>query len=302
MRNSILKKRVFVAVASISMAFLILILNGNEILQAAQGLFPPTPPPVTPPPPGVTPARQEAVEPPESKVPSYIMSGPSFAGKVLHWTQVDYSYISTNLDPANGQPVTGEIWVQVGDDGIPIKFHNLYRRQEGTFHQESLQTRDAITVVMGEGYPKPPPQIKPPPRCTTSPWHRSADVWRSLLPLFADDAALARYGFTQNGGLTKQLPSTVSLPGVKPIVTYGSDNNVRRWLLRESADGLMNLKAVELGAYGRVVASEARLVTPKGDSVNETWAAYGILEVYDPISVPGSVFILSQQAQEVCRG
>ncbi len=290
----------FITAALISATLLMVLLNGSLILQAAQGVFP-TPLPVTPPPPGTTPIPEASIEPLGQRLPSYFVTVPSFAGKVLHWTRIDYSYNTTSLDPANGQPVTGEIWEQVGDDGIPIKVHGRYIRPNGTFHQETVQTRDEITTVMGAGYPKPPPSIKT-PRCSASPWRRSPDAMRGLLPPFVDEGMLPQSGFRMSGGLTKQLPTTMSLAGVKPILTYGPDTSARRWVSRQTENGLTNLKASEVGAQGRVLVAQALLINPAGQVINETWAAYGSLEVYDPVSVPASVFNLSQQAQEECRG
>ncbi len=295
MRNSILKKRVFVAVASISMAFLILILNGNEILQAAQALIP-TPLPVTPPPPGVTPIPDFSMEAPGQKVPQYFVRVPSFTGKILHWTQISYSYEKSSSSPTNGQPLTGQTWVLVSDDGFPSKFHNQYTSSNGTLDQESLQIGDSITVVMGANYPKPPT------RCNPSPRRLSPDAARSLLPTFVDEGTLSRFGFTRSGGLTKQLPTTESLPGTKPLMVYGPDITARRWELVQSRNGMINIQALEIGAFGRVLVGQAQLLNAKGEVENETRFTFGALEVYDPASVPATVFTLSQKALEACHG
>lgn len=291
----------FITAALISAALLIVLLNSNLILQAAQGVFP-TPLPVTPPPPGTTPIPEVSIEPLGQRLPSYFQQAPSsFTGKVLHWTNFEYSYSTSNPDPANGRVVFGEIWERLGNDGLMVKRRSRSTFPNGTFHQESVQTRDAIIVVMSAGYPKPPSSIKT-PRCAPSAWHLSPEAARALLPPFADEGMLPQSSFRMSGGLTKQLPTTVSLAGVKPILTYGPDTNGRRWVLRDSTNGMSNLKALEIGLQGRVLVAQAQLTDPQGAIVNETWQAYGPLEVYDSVSVPESVFNLSQQAQEECRG
>lgn len=296
----ILKRRYIVVILTIMAALLIWLLFGSNILQA--GTIP-TPPPIPTLSPGSTPVPSSVPfgnGPADQTPPAFLVTIPSFAGKVLHWTQTSYTYNTLSPDPANGRPTNVDIWIQVGADGIPIIARSVSTFLDGTFHQANLYASDATTFILGPGYQAVSPHSFP--ECVLNEASYPVETRRSLLPPFVDEAMLPQFGFNQESGkATMQFPSTESLPEGKALETYGPDTTVRRWIMRESANRSTNLKALEVGEGGRVLGSQAQLTSAEGDIVNETWTAYGPLEVYDPASVPTSVFDLSEQALGACH-
>jgi hypothetical protein len=265
--------------------------NGNNLLIAAQNLLP-TPLPVTPPRTGITPTPNSVALP--SDLPTYFVTTPAFSGRALHWTNIGYNLTLTSQDPANGKPVNGEIWARVGEDGSPMLIHERFTL-DGAFHQEILQTPNAITTIMGTGYPKSPPTASR--DCTTR-----GNFSIPPIKLFIDEAKLPQFGFSLNGGLTKQLPRTPSLPGVKSLSIFDSATDAHRWITQQTENGTTILRALEVGTRGRLLAWQTKRIDANGRLINETWGAYGPLEIYAAADVPTSVLSISKDVQESCNG
>lgn len=292
------KKRFVMVMLVITVALLIWLIFGNHLIQA--GTIP-TPPPVTPPWPGSTPIPNDVIYGPSNqKPPDYLVTKPSFAGKVLHWTQTSYAYTTQSPDPANGRPVHVDIWMQIGDDGIPVIARTVSTFPDGTLHQANLYTSDTATLVVGPDYHAVSPTDLA--ECTINGTSYPVEIRRYLLSPFVDESLLSQFGFNREStGSATQLPSTESLPETKPLEIYGRDTLITRWVARESLGESTNLKVLELGESGRVLFSQAQLTDVEGAIVNETWTAYGPLEIYDPVSVPTSAFGLNKQILESCN-
>lgn len=278
---------------------LALLVNSNTLQQVTAQVVPrpptaATPPPVQPPLRGTVPAPAAKPAPPSR--PPYLVGGPSFAGKVLHWTQTSLSYHPNSPDPANGESVTGDIWLQVGNDGRVTQFRGRYTRADGSLLQEVVEKGNTTIVVFGAGYPATPPA-----NCDDQD-AASPRVEPPFPPFAADVATLARLGFAPSDGLSQPLPSTTALPGVQPVQIYPVGGDIRAWTIREMSAGTTIVRRLEIGSHGRVIVAEGRGIDASGVATGISRQVYGALEVYDPGSVPASVFTLSQQAQEACRG
>lgn len=283
----------YIAAVLITTVILVVSLNSNSILQATGELISP-PPPVTPVPPGSLPPSPLPFTPPGQTVSPYFVMIPSHRDKILHWVQNSYTYNTMSPDRASGQVVTGEIWERVSADGIPDKFHGYYAFADGSFYQEVLQTSDKTIVVTSDRDPK---QV----RCQESP--STLDKMRFLLPPFVDRSMLPQHGFKSSGGLTKQLPSTASLPAVKPVETNSSDGGIQGWSSQQVDDlGLNRLKRLEVNSSGRLLMGQTQSTNKSGEIQSETWTTYGTLEIYELKDIPVAQFNLSLKSKEACRG
>lgn len=296
---NLISRRGVVVCGGIAALMIGLLFNSGILLQATAAVVP-RPPAGATPPPAPTPlpgARSRpSVTPPGSGQPAYLVPGPSFAGKVLHWTQTNYTFDPNSPDATNGWPISGEMWLQFGDDGQFNRFRGYYTRADGTFLQEIVQTRDTTTVIFGIGYP-----ASSPAGCTGS---GPSSPQAHALPAFAAGApTLASLGFTPSDGLTQPLPATTPLPGIRPLTTYQAGPVIRGWERREVSDsGTTLARRLEIDAQGRVVAAVGRVTDANGVVISESRQMYGGLDIYTSTSVPASFFALSQQTQEVCRG
>ncbi len=285
----------------ISVTLIILLasaLIGNNISVATRELRS-TPVRVSPPLPGTTPTPEGSVEPSGEKQAAYFVTNPLLAGKALHWTKTDYSYQVAGLDPANGQPIKVDIWIQVDADGIPIMSHALSTFHGDVFLQEVLQTPDGVTVILGPEYPVNTIDGK-----SICRQHLPAyPTWmrRQILPPFVDEARLMRSGFRTSAALTPALPATTPLAGIQPLMTLSPDNTIQTWVLQELKGEVTNTKTLVVDASGRVLVSRGQITDSKGVVINESQSAHGDLEVYDPAVLPATTFAISQQALEACH-
>lgn len=279
-----------VAVAGLLMATALILLLNNSRNQAVTADIVNTPTPAVP---GVV-----STPPPATERAAFVVTPPSLVGKVLHWTPTEYHYAARSPDPGNGRAVTGDIWVQMGPDGVPTLFHGRYTYADGSFRQEIVQTPHAESVTFETAMVPTTPVGRA--DCTQRAGS-TPDRMRGLVPQFIDETALPRFGFRATGGgpPAKPLPVTTSVPGVAPRLIYDG-GTIRRWEERlAGTGGTGEMLTLEIGTEGRLRVRLSQLVDAQGQVVNEDWTAYGPLEVYDAGAIPASVFALSQEG---CHG
>lgn len=231
-----------------------------------------------------------------NQTPPNWLTRPSFAGKVLHWTQIVYSYTAGGPDPANGQPLTGDIWVQVDTAGVPTTIHARYTFTNGTFYQEFVQTRTTATSILGKSYFTNA-------GCQVVQKVFSNNDLLSALPLFANVVALPSSGYSIKGTrVPLPIPTTKPLAGVSPLTTYVQSTTTQLWGLNRSlGNGMHDTQTMEVGLDSRVLATDTKLLDGKGQMIQENWQTYGQLEVYDTKTVPNTVFSLSQHLGGGCH-
>jgi len=283
-------------IAGATASLLAIGLAGTGVLLAAGAFIPAAPPPTPPPSRPPSGSATSAPGPPTPVHPDFLVTAHTLADRVLHWSQTTYNYFNLGADPANAQPVTGDIWERVGADANAVELHGHYTLADGSFYQETLETGTRRTIVLGSRFDVPSAAHCAPATAVIS------GRLQIALPPFADQTRLGGAGYQRNGGLTRPLPSTAPLNGTASLASFGPENLAQGWVRSESRDGMTNTYRLELGPQGRVLSSGARLNDPSGKRVTENWVAYGALVVYAPSSVPSSVFALSEQAQEICHG
>ncbi len=266
---------------------------------------------ITPPPPQsaiATPAQVpigapgNPGSPPGKGQPVWAAVPPSFAGKILHWSQTNYAYIAGGIDPANGQTVVGDIWMKVDANGLPSLFQGRYTLADGTFLQEIFQTPAGATVIFGPQYAKYSAPGSTGGPCTTQQQASNADEMRNLLPLFADVSKLASNGFAQKQASTlPQFPTTPPLAGVPPQDSFSAAAGARQWTHQELKGNQLNSISLITDQRGRVIFEQAQLTNAQGTTTNETRIARGSLLVYDAKAVPSSVFVTPDQVLGGCH-
>ncbi len=271
-------RQILAGASLVLVILLISILSTTNLLSATQDFF--------------------SSEPPDRQPPEYLVTIPAFAGKLLHWTQINYAYNTTSSDSANGRPIQVEIWAQIGDNGIPIKSHAVSRFLDGSFHQEVVVTPDKTTIIFDSSYPDISPTDAKGCKQSWPPY--TVEMRRSLLPLFVDEEKLSRAGFTKSDKSAQEQPTTIPLAGVQPIQVYGREATPQTWESRQVADGITNIDTMQVAAQGRVVFAERRRVDSSSKVTNETHTAFGMLEVYAPSTIPEKVFAISPLAMEAC--
>jgi hypothetical protein len=240
--------------------------------------------------------------PPGKEQPVWAAVPPSFASKILHWTQTNYAYIAGGIDPANGQTVVGDIWMKVDANGLPSLFQGRYTLADGTFLQEIFQTPAGATVIFGPQYAKYSAPGSTGSACTTQQQASSADEMRNLLPPFADASKLASNGFAQKQASTlPQLPTTPPLAGVSPQQSFSAAAGAQQWTHQELKGNQLNNLSLITDQRGRVIFEQAQLTNAQGTITNETRIARGSLLVYDTRVVPASVFVTPDQVLGGCH-
>lgn len=257
----------------------------------------PIPHPLPLPSPGATPTKR--VAPPGSVAPpSLIINPPAIAGKIVHWKQSSYMFITGNRGAANGQILTLDVWERIGDDGQPIALQAVSTLPNGTFHQANISVPGAYATIWGPNNPLATRSSD----CAGVVTRTEDDAAPfGSPPRFVDETVVEALGFHREGDLTTELPITPPLEGVQPSLRYGPEDTARRWVKVESVNGMTTWEAVEIGAHGRVLASKIRSVDTVSGTVNEHWTVYGPVDVYDPALVPASVFALTRYILEHCR-
>ena len=300
MRSNHLPRRMRVAMGiTLSLVFGLVLIQARAAISEAAGAIFGTPVPISTPAPGETP---NAILPSALPTPSYFVPVPtSLVGKVLHQMMSQYINFPASPDSANGKVVVGELWIQVGPDGVPTRFHGRYTLSDGTFHQETIQTPDQVLDAFGLGY-------GPGGRCER--WVSSPTKMPGLLPAFVDEQALTGSGFVHGGTRLASivLKAAPALPQAPPQLTYTylSDTEVQVWeqqRTEDSSDGspMKRVRVWETGSAGYLMGMTSRLFDAKDHLVREEVRAYGPLDVYDPSSVPAAAWNMSLEGKEACK-
>lgn len=220
---------------------------------------------------------------------SWVATPTLIANTVLHWRQVTYVSTSRSSDPANGKPLLGDLWVQVGADGQVILFKALYTYLDGTFHQAMLETTSSSLLVEGKDYVSSQPGQPSPGWCVQRQLP-NIRLLQSDMPLFVNEAALAQDGFQRRGGtLTKSLPSTPTLPAIVPLQAYEGQKIGQLWAYQQfTNDSTREITTVEVGSQERLLVEEIQTLKADGTSLQASWSAMGPLYVYDAAAIPAS--------------
>ncbi len=239
---------------------------------------------------------------------------------VIHWPGSSYSYNPASRDPYNGKTTTSDIWAQTDANGAIVKFHAVYTAPDGIPFQEVLQDTSRTTRVFGPAYaavfptPAPLPSGATPgaataanPFCQSGPGGLSglsASKTQSLLPPFVDPKALPQQGFelAQANASPPAVPAAATSIDLAPVQTYPSSQTVQLYTKRVPAPAdEPETHTVEVQPDGRIVQLEATVTDAKGDILGQARQTFGPVQVYNPSSVPASVFTLSPFGQEACH-
>ena len=226
--------------------------------------------------------------------PSWLVK-PQFANKVLHWGQTATSYTVDSTGTLQGQTLTGDIWMKVGSDGLPILTHVRYTQPDGALAQEIVQTRTTETDFFGVGYPSS--------RCQTSPHTASVQDLRAALPSFVNTAQFPAAGYQQVSVSNQHaIPATTRLPGIQPVQTYALTTIVQSWQLQGVFSSQMkDTLIVSFGKDQRVLMQEVQLFDSHGKMIQKNWHTYGPLQVYTLTTVPANVFNFAGQKPGSCN-
>lgn len=223
---------------------------------------------------------------------------PNFAGKVLHWAQINYTYEPNQPDPANGKAITADIWVWVGNDGTPSAFVARYYLPDGTLHQQSIWTPTESITIFGSDYRSLPgydtsvgqPCVQ---RGAPNP-HLS-----SAFPLYVDPAALVGHGFvsTQASPPSHPVPTTIRPTTTSPAEIFKTATPANVWQATARQDGKTSTNYAAADSSGRLTMQQSTTTDADGTILRETWLSVGDLDVYGSSQLPASV-VASLQSQE----
>jgi len=265
------------------------------VLRAAGTL----PPPVTPPSPYPQHQTNPSVPHPEASPAPFIIPAPSFAGKVIRWTQTDYVTVPNSLDPASGKLRNVDVWARVGQDNRVAMLRSHATFADGSFYQELIATPTAQSLYPGAAYfPVIAHLAGGSPNC---PVQLSAPRLDPMLPLFANTSTLPTLRFSVTTGTTLP-PATPSLSSVQPSIIYPTNPSASIWARSSSENGTTNSDQVQVyPKTGRIIMIDSRMVAASDGAINETRMVYGDLNVYDATQVPATVFNPSTEAQGACH-
>lgn len=234
--------------------------------------------------------------------PRYIQAKLDLFGKVIHQNTQQYmtSSIGSGFGLADGKLISGDTWLAIESDGTPMRFYGRYVLPDGSIYEERYQTALQNTVALfGEN--------------ACHEWPSSSLGMRNLMPPFVDVKQLEREGFVFLGQASISLDLSdvnrnrdLSLPQIEATYSSGPQGQIERW--QTQLDGfspeggrLTRTNSLEIGKDGVLLYSSSRLVDSDGRVLSEEYFGRGPVEVYDPPSVPESVWSFSQQAEELCR-
>jgi hypothetical protein len=227
--------------------------------------------------------------------PPWLAPAPSFAGMIIHGTVESYAFTINSPDPNIGNRVTGEFWVEFGEDGSTVRSREHFSLDGGEFMQESVYSDGMITTVYGERYDSISPR-----NCVRA--ASAVPSPDSPPPFVVTSGDLIRLGFDPSPVLTVSLPITTTPPGVHVLQKLDSSDGLVGWERREElGNGTFNLRRLAVDEAGRMVVASARMTGESGEVISETWQAFGPLEVIDPSSVSPETFALSGISEERCH-
>lgn len=198
------------------------------------------------------------------------------------------------LDPANGQVVTTDVWVIVGNSGIPLQMHLRSTLPNGSLHQEILQTAQQQTIVFGQDYLQAGLfQSLPSAPCAVMQVARTSDSAQMarLLPRIAKDSLLTDEGYAaMHGAPTLSLPTTTRVSDVTPDVTGSSPTSITHWSSQRAiGDALREYTFIDAEADGRIVGERIWYLDGSGATTYNHWNAMGRVDVYSKQLLPSSL-------------
>jgi hypothetical protein len=236
-------------------------------------------------------------------VPAWMRPEPALAGTWIHWQEREYHYASSSPDLANGQVLTGDIWEQIGTDGIPTLAHTWFTFADGRLHQENYQDRQTTITVHGADYTTTYPEQVPLTQnyCVTH-WPVVSSSFAKLTPEFADEGKLPAAGFRlAQGAPTRPLPDTPPLAD-PPVRVYAAPASLHVWKIQHpiAATSGTSVTIINVDAAGRVVYDEWLSTDAQGHATLDTWVAKGPLYVYAAAAVPAAVTAVPQAVPGGC--
>ena len=208
-----------------------------------------------------TPVEAEIVPGPPQEA-SIALPWPDFRNKVLHWQSLTYVYSPSGPDHANGQEISGDIWVHVGSDNTPIAIRGKFTHKDGSFHQEYLVVDGTEFVVFDE---IPLPADAPVAISCRQETKLEPTTFAKLVdtgePLFADPAKLQSLGFSIDARPPSSVPDLPDVEaGATPENVVGDGPAAAVWVketLLESGD--VQVFIIEVDAESSLVQADTHL-------------------------------------------
>lgn len=289
-----LKSRRVVVVGMVFGVCLTLGLTSSMASGLYSGNAPTTPLPATG---GPTPTP---IPPPEGARASFLRNGPTLVSTVLHWSTSDFFANSTSPDPSNGQQVLGDIWMEMGTSGEPVRARTLVTFVNGTFHQEAVLSSQTRTMVVSPRTAPSAPNTTP-VACIREGVVSGLDMMLNLGPIYIDENVLQSQGYILTGPLVIAFPMTVGLAGGPPQASLGTENGRLFTKTEQFADGQRKLSEVGVGDNGRALYFHGLTLDASGNRLAESRTSIGRIDAYDPSVISASMFDLSQYAREICN-
>jgi hypothetical protein len=199
-------------------------------------------------------------------------------GTTLRWAQTHHTFHTGGHDPANGVPLTGELWVRLDEAGYPLALRSTYRYPDGSLHSDELHIRDRV-------FTRTPPNPAVVAAIGVRTCFMSSPSAPALLhgagPEFVSPASLSIIGFRLSPvPVVRPLsPATSRPPRAGPARIFDQAAGLHRWERTERHGGITTA-AYEVNDAGRVIAWETRTHDERGQRVSEQRTVVGALEVY----------------------
>lgn len=222
----------------------------------------------------------------------------TFRDKVVHLTSTTYTYAVGGADPANGQQIAIDTWVQTDLSGDITKLHARSTLPDGSFLQEVNEGDGQSTLALGPAYASLKPEHGNP--CTPL----TLSSKRPLMPLFVDPATLPQLGYHPTSDRPVSPPASGgTLAGTAPVASFNVDDTIGTFSRSGASDANGTVTYdLEVQNNGKMDATRAVTTDRQGHVISENWQAYGRISLYASTSLPASVFAPSVDAQEACRG
>lgn len=241
----------------------------------------------------------ETVVPPGSS-PPWLLTDVSFPGRTIHWTSAGWFRQPGIRDPANGETVYGEFWVEFDDDGAVLHERERFTLADGSFFQESTSADGVNTMVLSPEFGMSP---CPEANCFLSRAESSPPPASSLIPRFIVSAdTLVSLGFAPVPNESAEFLETSPLPGVAPEQVFAAAGPAETWEQRTTSGDETSTIRMGLATNGRLLLrSDAQTTDSAGTIIDERHSVFGTLYVYASENVPSSVFTLVTASEEPCK-
>ncbi|RIK45291.1 MAG: hypothetical protein DCC58_06840 [Chloroflexi bacterium] len=245
-------------------------------------------------------ATWESFGPPGSSVP-WIDDSVAFPGRTLQYSAVTWFRQPGVDDPAHGEPVYAEVWVEFDAQGQVVRSHVLITLADGTFIQESTRAGYEGTIV----FPATDSATTEAGRyCVREMTFPDLEKPSSVLPPFlvAPDA-LAALGFAQVAAEPGAFPATSPPPGLEPLAVLTNDIAMVTWERRITQGSEETIYRFTTDPDMRVLRDDVVTIdVSTGEIIRERHMVEGPVNVYLPEAVPAAVFAVQTEAEVVCGG